>query len=98
MEEDLMYNAWVILESLDRAAGGEVGVAVNLPEAVEATGTEYYGPDYNDAVEFLIQEDAIEERGRGAEIASGDHPGGTLYWAMTATGKALLQELRRRYG
>jgi hypothetical protein len=70
-----------------------VGVAVNLPAAVEADGTQLYGPDYNEAVEFLIGEGAIEEDPRTAPIASGDYPGGNLYWAITEKGRALLGAL-----
>ena len=98
MEDDLRYNARLILGALDHAVGGQVGVAISLPTAVHAAGFEPYGPDYNEAVEFLIGEGAIKEGPRGEEIASGDHPGGTLFWSMTEKGKALLQELRLNRG
>ena len=93
--DDKTYNAWRILRALDRAAAHRVGVAVNLPAAVEADGTQHSGPDYNEAVEFLIAEGAIEQDLRIAPIASGDreHPGGILYWAITEKGKALFGAL-----
>ena len=91
--DDKTYNAWRILRALDREAAHRVGVAVNLPTAVEADGTHHYGPDYNEAVEFLIEEGAIEEDTQTAPIGSGDHPRGHLYWAITEKGKALLGAL-----
>ena len=98
MEDDLRYNARLILGALDRAVGGQAGVPVTLTAAVEADGTQHYGPDYNEAVEFLIEAEAIEAGERGAEIASGGHPGGTLFWSITENGKALLKELRLNRG
>ena len=93
--DDKTYNAWRILRALDRAAAHRMGVAVNLPAAVEADGTQHSGPDYNEAAQFLIDEGAIAQAPRTAPIASGDrdHPGGNLYWAMTEKGKALLGAL-----
>jgi hypothetical protein len=91
--DDKTYNAWLILRALDRAAAHRVGVAVNLPAAVEADGTQHYGPDYNEASEFLIDEGAIEADSRTAPIGSGDHPGGHPYWARTVKGRALLRAL-----
>ena len=93
--DDKTYNAWLILRALDRAAAHRVGVAVNLPAAVEADGTHHYGPDYNEATQFLIEEGAIEQDLRTAPIASGDrdHPGVNVYWAMTEKGKALFGAL-----
>jgi len=98
MEDDVRYNARLILGALDYVVGGQVGVAANLPAAVQGAGFEPHGPDYNKAVKFLIEEGAIKEGPRGEEIASGDHPGNTLYWEMTEQGKALLQELRLNRG
>jgi hypothetical protein len=91
--DDKTYNAWRILRALDRAATHRVGVAVNLPAAFKADGTQHSGPDYNEAVEFLIDEGAIEEDPGTAPIGSGDHPGGNLYWAITEKGRALLRAL-----
>jgi len=91
--DDKTYNAWRILRALDRAAAHRVGVAVDLPAALKADGTQHYGPDYNEAVEFLIDEGAIEENPRTAPIGSGDYPRGNLYWAITEKGRALMGAL-----
>jgi hypothetical protein len=91
--DDKTYNAWRILRAIDRAAAHRVGVAVDLPAALKADGTQHCGPDYNEAVESLIEEGVIEEDPRTAPIGSGDHPGGHLYWAITEKGKALLGAL-----
>ena len=91
--DDVRYHAQLILRALDRAAGGRVGEHVNLHAAVNDDGTKNHGRDYNEAVEYLIAEDAIEEDSRTKSIVSGDHPGGNLYWAMTRRGKALYREL-----
>jgi hypothetical protein len=81
------------LRALDRAAAHRVGVAVDLTAALKADGTQHYGPDYNEAVEFLIDEGAIEEDPQTAPIGSGEHPRGHLYWAITVKGRALLRAL-----
>jgi hypothetical protein len=66
---------------------------VDLRAALKADGTQHSGPDYNEAVEFLIDEGAIDEDRRTAPIGSRDHTRGHLYWAMTEKGKALLGAL-----
>jgi hypothetical protein len=91
--DDKTYNGWRILRALDRAAAHRVGVAVDLTAALKADGTQHYGPDYNEAVEFLIDEGAIEEDPQTAPIGSGEHPRGHLYWAITVKGRALLRAL-----
>jgi len=91
--DDVSYNAWLILRALDRATSGRLYEPVNLHTAVAQDGTQNYGEDYNEAVEYLIAEGAIEEDPRTGTIVSGDHPGGNLYWAMTDRGKELYREL-----
>jgi hypothetical protein len=59
--DDVRYNARLILQALNRAVDRQGSQAVNLPAALQADGTQHYGPDYNEAVEFLIDEGAIED-------------------------------------
>jgi hypothetical protein len=37
MQSELKYNAMLILQALNEAVSGQVGVAVQLPEAVKMT-------------------------------------------------------------
>ena len=91
--EDVRYNAWLILRALDRAASGQVGKTVNLHATVADDGTQNFGPDYDEAMWFLIDEAAIEDNPGMAPVVFGEHPGGNLYWAVTPRGKALYNEL-----
>ncbi|MBA3472840.1 MAG: hypothetical protein H0T57_06350 [Rubrobacter sp.] len=92
-------RAAMILYAVYQQVGGQVGVAVSLPDVALRASVQHHGPVYDDAVKILVEDMmALEEGERGADIPSGDHPYGTLFFKLTQKGKDMVEEARKGEG
>ena len=92
MHDKVREDAMVVLQAVHDAVDGSVGEPVALQEVVRRGGWEPHGPDYNAAVEYLLDNSALEADTRFGAIASGDHPGGFLHFYITERGRDMLRE------
>lgn len=92
MQSEAEDRAATILYAVYQEIGGQVGVAVSLPDVALKAGVQHHGPIYDDAVKILVQDmEALEVGERGADIPSGDHPYGTLFFKLTQKGKDMVE-------
>ena len=95
MPDEVRENALRILKAVYDHVEGRVGVAVVLQSVVqndENINLSYHGPEYNEAVGYLIEEGALEEDERYRNVAAGVQPGGGLYYNMSRRGSEMLRE------
>jgi hypothetical protein len=95
MPDGVRENALRILKAVYDHIEGRVGVAVVLQSVVQNdknVNLPYHGPEYNEAVEYLVVEGALEEDERYRNFAAGDHRGTALYYNMTRRGPEMLRE------
>ena len=95
MPDEVRENAVRILKAVYDHVEGRVGVAVVLQSVVQNdknVNLSYHGPEYNEAVEYLIEEGALEEDERCRNVAAGAQPGGGLYYNMSRRGSEMLRE------
>ena len=95
MPDEVRENALRILKAVYDHVEGRVGVAVVLQSVVQNDkniNLSYHGPEYNEAVEYLVEEGALEEDERYRNVAAGVHSGGGLYYNMTRRGPEMLRE------
>jgi hypothetical protein len=92
MQDKVREDAMFVLQTVHDVIGERVGETVALQEAVRRGGWEPHGSDYNAAVEYLLDNRALELDTRFGAIASGDYPGGFLHFYMTERGRDMLRE------
>jgi hypothetical protein len=95
MPDEVRENALRILKAVYDHVEGRVGVAVVLQSVAqndENVNLSYHGPEYNEAVGYLIEEGALEEDERYRNVAAGVQPGGGLYYNMSRRGSEMLRE------
>jgi hypothetical protein len=95
LPNEVRENALRILKAVYDHVEGRVGVAVVLQSVVQHNtniNLSYHGPEYNEAVEYIIEEGALEEDERYRNFAAGDHLGSALYYNMSRRGSEMLRE------
>ena len=95
MPDEVRENALRILKAVYDHVEGRVGVAVVLQSVVQNdknVNLSYHGPDYNEAVEYLVEEGALEEDERYRNFAAWHHPCSALYYNMSRRGPEMLRE------
>src|SRR5215203_1946532 len=98
MPDEVRENALRILKAVNDHIEGRVGVAVVLQSVVQNdknVNLPYHRPEYNEAVEYLVEEGALEVDERYRNFAAGEHPGTALYYNMTRRGPEMLREAGR---
>jgi hypothetical protein len=95
MPDEVRENALRILKAVYDHVEGRAGVAVVLQSVVQNdknVNLSYHGPEYNEAVEYLVEEGALEEDEQYRNVAAGVHSGGGLYYHMSRRGPEMLRE------
>jgi hypothetical protein len=95
MPDEVRENALRILKAVYDHVEGRAGVAVVLQSVVQNdknVNLSYHGPEYNEAVEYLVEEGALEEDEQYRNVAAGVHSGGGLYYNMSRRGPEMLRE------
>jgi len=95
LPDEVRENALRILKAVYDHVEGRVGVAVVLQSVVQNdknVNLSYHGPEYDEAVEYLIEEGALEEDERYRNVAAAVHPGSGLYYNMSRRGPEMLRE------
>jgi hypothetical protein len=91
--DDVGDDAQRLLQAVtEHQAKRRLGETVVPEEVAHHAGLHPGTERYNKAVQHLIDERAIEEDERYRLVASGDHPGGTLYFKITQRGRDMLRE------